>query len=376
MYKLFGKGGASLGQVKIYDALKNLVDNNNEYQLSVVSLDAEQFTYKYPNANIKKTRTLDVLSRVFWHSTYFYFNWVKIRKSIFSENFDLVIIGNSKLGFIAKDLKKHSPNTKTVVHFDNIEYDAALSYYADKKNPINSIKRIIDQLVTKNDEKKSIRYSDHLFFLSKRDSNRAKVLYKNQTKYSIWPVTLKQGKPLEIQETKTIVFLGTLSYGSNLKALEWFLEKVWSEINLECKFIIAGNKPTKELINRISGDSQISLYADFNDLADIIPQSSLLIAPVYWGAGMKVKVAEALSYGLHIIGTDEAFVGYDELVLSNSLIKANNPNEFITGISQYLALSITKINENSYNHISQWKKLYCDKTSISILSEFMKEITK
>ena len=37
------------------------------------------------------------------------------------------------------------------------------------------------------------------------------------------------------------------------------------------------------------------------------------MAPVLHGAGIKVKVAEALSFGLPIIGTSHAWIGYENI---------------------------------------------------------------
>ena len=45
---------------------------------------------------------------------------------------------------------------------------------------------------------------------------------------------------------------------------------------------------------------------------------------------MKVKVAEALSYGLTVIGSHHALIGYEEA--EPFIIEANTPQEFLVGI--------------------------------------------
>jgi len=352
------------------------VENHPDTQLDVVSLDQEQYKYKLENINIKKSKKLDILSRVFLHSTYFYLNWRKIRKKVLKNAYDLVIIGNSKLGFVAKDFRKNSIKTKVVTHFDNIEYDAVYSYYADKKGLLSKLMSWFDRIVTRRDELCSIKYSKHVFFLSQRDSYRASSIYSKNIDYSIWPVSIKPNRALTIEDSKTIVFLGTLSYGSNLKALEWFLDHVWPKINNSVNFIIAGNNPTQELLSKIKNENGIKIYANFNDLYEIVPKSSLLIAPVFWGAGMKVKVAEALSYGLHIIGTNEAFVGYDILDKSSTLISANTEQDFIDGIYKYLNMNVVELSNNSKLHKIIWKEKYSDLSSYFIFQNFMQKMTE
>jgi glycosyltransferase involved in cell wall biosynthesis len=41
--------------------------------------------------------------------------------------------------------------------------------------------------------------------------------------------------------------------------------------------------------------------------------AAVVIAPIFDGSGMKTKVAEALMFGKLIIGTPEAFSGYEEI---------------------------------------------------------------
>ena len=67
-----------------------------------------------------------------------------------------------------------------------------------------------------------------------------------------------------------------------------------------------------------------------------------MIAPIEKGAGMKVKVADSLSMGIMVVGSDEALVGYDEAInddINNSIIRANTPDEYKEAIMSYLCLS-------------------------------------
>ena len=58
-----------------------------------------------------------------------------------------------------------------------------------------------------------------------------------------------------------------------------------------------------------------------------------VIAPIFDGSGMKTKVAEALMFGKKIIGTSEAFSGYEEIV---NIVgwKCDTAAEFIETISR------------------------------------------
>jgi glycosyltransferase involved in cell wall biosynthesis len=81
------------------------------------------------------------------------------------------------------------------------------------------------------------------------------------------------------------------------------------------------------------------LHSDFADISDIVPRNALFLSPTFHGAGMKVKIAEALSLGLPVVGTDESFVGYDEVMSFDGVFLANNVQEFKSAIDKYLTMS-------------------------------------
>lgn len=57
-----------------------------------------------------------------------------------------------------------------------------------------------------------------------------------------------------------------------------------------------------------------------------------MIAPIFDGSGMKTKVAEALMYGKKIIGTPEAFSGYEGVADQAGWVCAT-ANEFVAAIA-------------------------------------------
>ena len=65
-----------------------------------------------------------------------------------------------------------------------------------------------------------------------------------------------------------------------------------------------------------------------DDPYKILSQSKALISPLFTGAGIKVKVIEALACGIPVIGTDIAFEGLPPLFNSFMLI-AETPKDYI-----------------------------------------------
>ena len=134
---------------------------------------------------------------------------------------------------------------------------------------------------------------------------------------------------------------GTLNYGPNVDGIIWFLDNVWTKNYNNEKFTltIAGAHPNEKLKGIIANNTNVTLIDTPDDMTEYFLNADCYIAPIFDGAGMKVKVAEALSYGLPVIGTTHAFIGYEEIEEGKYL--ANTTAEFIQQIEKLLT---TKIN--------------------------------
>ena len=66
--------------------------------------------------------------------------------------------------------------------------------------------------------------------------------------------------------------------------------------------------------------------------------ADLVVAPIFEGGGMKVKTAEALSYGKHFIGCTESLEGYWEdmpdVIRDEKVFKCDTPQEFAKAIDR------------------------------------------
>jgi glycosyltransferase involved in cell wall biosynthesis len=88
--------------------------------------------------------------------------------------------------------------------------------------------------------------------------------------------------------------------------------------------------------------NNIKILNNVPDLKDVYESIDLLVFPIFSGSGMKVKTAEALMYGKYIIGTAEAFEGYD--ITDKCGIVCKTPKDFITAIE---TIKVSKFNIES-----------------------------
>lgn len=341
--------GGGIGARKFYLALKDM--NLSLYIYSPSKLDG---SYIIANKNKKN----DIMSRIKGHSNYMYVDYEANRDKILKLNPDVIILSNSRLGFIAKDISLSLKNTKIITHIDNIEYD----YCCDYMNKYKGIKKFLLKKVEKRnvklDEKMTFKYSDHIIFLTKRDRERARYIYNNKVKSSIIPVCLEK-KDIKFKPNNckvNFVFLASLWYKPNFDGIMWFIKDVWRNVDYsDCSLIVGGKNPPRELIN-YNGKFNIKVYPDFNSIEDIIYKNSVFISPIFDGSGMKVKVAEALSMGFPVIASNESLVGYEEIINSDNkcTYRANSSEEFIKQVNNF----ILNFEDMHNNAIMTFEKYY------------------
>jgi glycosyltransferase involved in cell wall biosynthesis len=88
------------------------------------------------------------------------------------------------------------------------------------------------------------------------------------------------------------------------------------------------------------------------NLSAVIMDADYFLCPIFKGSGMKVKICEALMYGKNIIGTTEAFEGY-EVDISEIGALCNSKEQFISEIRKCGAVKRRKFNEKSREYYLQ-----------------------
>ena len=78
-------------------------------------------------------------------------------------------------------------------------------------------------------------------------------------------------------------------------------------------------------------NKNVVVVGEVDTLAQWYHDAYFVVAPIFDGSGMKTKVAEALMYGKKIIGTPEAFSGYEDIVEQAGRV-CHSSDEFVAAI--------------------------------------------
>lgn len=129
----------------------------------------------------------------------------------------------------------------------------------------------------------------------------------------------------------------------NVKGLRWFVAEVLPRIRRERPdfvLTVAGNiARARELRRR--GLPGVNFLGVVPDLSVLYAQSACVVAPLLGGAGMKIKVVEALSYGKAIVATPKALEGI-RASSGEHLLRAATGAEFAEAVLTILGSDSTR----------------------------------
>lgn len=275
------------------------------------------------------------------------------------DGFDIIWIDGSYFGALAKVLKRKGYKGRIICFFHNIEKNFTkiapwyLPFYPIKYRPIFEA------------ENDAIFFSDTIVTLTERDA--AFVKNKNSKVPvvllpSSLPDTYEEGFVNENKAScATMLFVGSYFY-ANVQGIKWFINKVLPFVN--AKLIIVGTGMDKL---EFQTSPKLEIHGFVEDLGYYYRNCDIVVSPIFEGSGMKTKTAEALMWGKFMVGTDEAFCGFD--ISSECGVKCSTVDDFIKQINKLLSHPKGK-------YIPASRSLFLDKYSMECSEKIIKAIVK
>ena len=293
-------GGLPIGDNRVMNALEQCFD---EVVVKTFNVEPTKFDNQIAKLRYK-------LSQI---SNHYDDNVLKAIISLI-ENPDktVVFVSHSIYGYIEKRIKKAYPQVRVSTFFHNEELDVVRIRWKRQKN----IGNIVDALFRYLNEKQVYRYSDDLFMLNERDRDQFCKYYGHRD-ITLLPFTLiDKCKDIQIRKNPEdrlrLLFVGTYFYG-NVAGVKAFVNSVME--GLQADLYVVGNKmdSLKTEMPELSNVHYVGRVSD-DELEEHYFEADIVVAPVVVGGGMKTKVVEAIMYGCPVIGTNEAFQGYEHFV--------------------------------------------------------------
>lgn len=249
------------------------------------------------------------------------------------QRIDAVFIDGSNLGKAAKAIKETFPHVTVFTFFHNVESVFFWGAFRQHRTPHALAVCIINYIA----ERKSIRFSDRLICLSERDSAMLDKVYGRQAT-DVSAIALKdsfeEAATADVQRgpERYALFVGGVFY-ANLSGILWYARHVAPHIGIKTYVVGRGFENYREQLECFGN---IEVVGGVDSVASWYHGAEFVVAPIFGGSGMKTKVAEALMFGKIVIGTPEAFSGYERIVNRAGCV-CESAEAFIDAVEAVLA---------------------------------------
>lgn len=293
--------------------------------------------------------------------------YLKLIDKVLDNNiFEYIFVEQSLYGRACKHIKKKYPNFKILLFFHNIEIQYAYEYLK-----ASGLKAIPFFLSVKHWEKLSCKYADYCITLNKRDSQLLYKMYNRISNFELptsFPDLYDEHKAaLSVENNNSdpidYLFVG-VSFFANIEAVQWFINNVMPKVSGHLYVVGKG----MDNIKFDNLNERIHIHGFVDDLSEYYYRARLVISPIHIGGGMKTKTAEALMYGKVILGSKEAFEGYE--IDGRCMFLCNSAEDYLEHIS-LIESSYTKTNSAARR---MFKNLYSNQAQQERFNLFIQNI--
>jgi len=185
----------------------------------------------------------------------------------------------------------------------------------ERKNIIKKVYKYFQFINIRNREIYSLNKYDLVLVHNKKDVQLLKETHWLTS--NILPIVayFHQSVKKYERKNKNIIYYGALSRTENIESVKWFINNVMPKLkDLDITFLVIGGGLTDELKKYESSKIHFTGYVDTID--DYFSVAMCFVAPIIMGAGIKVKVLEALYSGITVLTND---VGIEGIPAKNNI---------------------------------------------------------
>lgn len=313
-------GGAN----RIYHTLQEL---SKYYQVDFITFNSN-FQLQPKKINLFFKRGIP-----YWFSPWYSPKLISHVLKLTKENpYDIIQIEFSQLLYLAKYLPK---NTKKIFVAHDI---SSISFYRrifeDKPSIFKIIFRYLLFLEIYFYEKKYIPKFDTIISVSQKDKQTLQKQLPNKNiiclENGIEKINFLKKSPSKIIK---LGYIGSFEHTPNLNAVKYFFNEIAPLLDKEkisYKFYLAGDNDSEFIKKTFSNQNLINL-GQVKETKDFYQRIDCLITPIFSGSGSRIKILEALSFGVPIISS---LVGAEGINIKSPYLQiAKTPQKYLTHLN-------------------------------------------
>ena len=245
------------------------------------------------------------------------------------ENFDYVMLCYPHVAYyVLPTFKRMFPKAKFIfdtvdVHFVRLEREYELTGDKFFEKDSRRFKRIETILA---------KASDQVWCVTETDKENLREVAPEARIEIVPNIHQLETRGKSFAARRDLFFIGNFFHRPNLDAVFYFLEEIFPLVEKripEARFRIVGNGAPPEILTLNS--ERILVEGFVPNVAPIFESCRVFVAPLRYGAGMKGKIGQALSFGLPTVTTSVGAEGMNLIDGQEALIH-DEPQEFADAV--------------------------------------------
>jgi polysaccharide biosynthesis protein PslH len=210
---------------------------------------------------------------------------------------------------------------------------------------------------TRREERKALRRADVVIAIQEHERRFFQQLAPGKSVVTIGHLVELQPLPIRTEAPFTLLFLASANQ-ANVHGFSWFLREVWPTVQQqqpEVRVLVAGS-----ICAAIADHPAVMKIGTFEDAQTICAQADIVISPILFGTGLKIKNIEALGYAKPLVTTTSGAEGLEQ-GMSTAFFAAATAEEFARRIIE-LVLSVElrqTLSQHAYRFAGQLQQQNC-----------------
>lgn len=297
-----------------------------------------------------KRKLIEVgLRRLFSGTPYLLAKWrspsveAALSAQLTSRPWDIVYIDHLGMAVYLPLVRRLCPRARVVVESHNIESEFFAQFAASKPQPLRLFAGL-EADAAADHEARVLAEADAVVAISFRDAQGLRKLALRKTGRAVQPLVVPpvvEISPVEMPAhlPPRLVYVGNLTWHPNVAGLDWLCQSVFPKVREllpAATLQIAGSGLSHDDTGKLEVPAQwqapgIEVVGFVPSLSQFVAGSPVMVAPVFGGSGVRIKLLDSLRLGIPTVTTRDGASG---LPLSDDieLRICDDPAEFARAV--------------------------------------------
>jgi glycosyltransferase involved in cell wall biosynthesis len=167
--------------------------------------------------------------------------------------------------------------------------------------------------ISRRDERKALRRADGVIAIQEQEAAYFRRL-AGVPVTTVGHITNVHSLAPSTASAPTLLFVGS-SNGVNQEGVKWLLATVWPEVLARCptaRLILVGTIGL--VLKHLALPPNVEMIGPVDDVASSYAPAHVVVNPLRFGTGLKIKSVEAMRYGRALVSTSIGAEGLDDAV--------------------------------------------------------------